>query len=534
MWWFFINWQTTLECVIIALVFACCLSVICFKHLGILQSLGYKNCKFLSWAGRKNNYAQSRLTILFISTALASAIISLCFSFAGKWAAEIGLLAYLIFFILYFIGDVSKAFKVEAKLTPRFKRLYVALFLTFALIAYVLATLLNFADKLINQHLFSQLKYSALSVLPLCALLIICLANLISKIWESPINSYFLKQAKEAVASSKVITIGITGSYGKTSAKNILNAMLLRKYRVLATPSSFNTPMGLAKTVNDYGVEDCDVFIAEMGATKVGDIKTLCNAFPPEYALITGICPQHLASFKTIENVIEGKGEIITATKKTCFIAADCFDMFDSVPGNKVKCECVSDVVADCTGTKFTLTLGDKSARVKTRLLGAHSAYNIGLCAALAYELGVSIEDICDSIADLPYIDHRLQLIQNNGVNIIDDGYNSNVVGAKCAIEVLKTFSGKKVVVTPGLVELGVLEVEENKALGAQLVGLDSVILVGETQVKAVLDGYTQAGGDQNKVILVPDLPSAQTEIANVLQKGDTVLFLNDLPQQYK
>ncbi len=533
MWGFFIDWQTTLECVLIALVFACLLCVVCFKPLGILQSFGYSNGKLLSWAGRKNNLAQSRLSILFISTALTSAAVSLCFSFTGRWSAVIGLSCYLIFFILYFVADASHPFRSDAKLTPRFKRLYITLFVVFAALTYLLAALMNFAESLIGDSLFTQFKYSVLSVLPLCALPIVCLANLIAGIWEKPVCASYVKQAKKSLAEYKPLVIGITGSYGKTSAKNILTAMLSRKFNVLATPLSYNTPQGIAKTVNDEGLKGCDIFIAEMGARRKGDIAELCSICPPDYSLITGICPQHLESFKTLGNVISAKGEIIAATARTCFIAADAYDYFADMEGTKQKCDCVTDIKADSSGVEFTLTLGGKAERVKTRLLGAHSAYNIGLCARLAYELGVDIADIAQTIGELPFVEHRLQLLQSNGVNIIDDGYNSNVVGARAAVDALKTFGGKKVVVTPGLVELGVLEEEENKSLGAYLVGLDHIILVGETLVRAVLEGYAQAGGDTDRVTVVPDLTQAQNKLKDIITKGDCVLFLNDLPQQY-
>ncbi len=130
-------------------------------------------------------------------------------------------------------------------------------------------------------------------------------------------------------------------------------------------------------------------------------------------------------------------------------------------------------------------------------------------------------------------MEHRLQLLESNGVYIIDDGYNSNVVGAKAAVEVLRSFSGKKIVVTPGLVELGVLEESENKALGAELVGLDRIILVGETLVGAVKSGYLEAGGEEERLSIVPSLVAAQDVIKNEIAKGDAVLFLNDLPEIY-
>ncbi len=531
---FFINWQTTLECVLIAVVFACFLSLTAFKTLGILQGFGYKGGKLFGWAGRKSNLTQARFSLLAIATALASAVIALCFGFAGAhWSAVIGLTAYLIFFVLYLVAESRRAIKNSATLTPRFKRLLVTFWLTFAVITYLVVTLLNFGEYAWGARLFATLKYSVLAVLPLLIIPVVCLANCITLIWETPINKSYVKKAKRAVAAADIKVVGITGSYGKTGAKNILAAMLAKSYRVLSTPSSFNTPLGIARTVNGNDLKNFDVLIAEMGARHKGDIAELCAICPPDYSLITGICPQHLESFKTIENIVAAKGEILTGTKIKCVIAADCFEHFKDFDGNKAVCDCVSDVKADCTGTEFTLKLGGESKRVKTVLLGEHSAYNIGLCAQAAYEMGVGLEQIAEAVGELNFTEHRLQLIENNGVFILDDGYNSNVVGARAAIKVLKYFGGKKIAVTPGLVELGILEERENAALGGELVGLDYVILVGETLVTAVKNGYLQAGGDPEKMAVVPSLAAAQDVLKDLLAKGDCVLFLNDLPEIY-
>ncbi|MDE6557793.1 MAG: UDP-N-acetylmuramoyl-tripeptide--D-alanyl-D-alanine ligase [Clostridia bacterium] len=531
---FFINWQTTLECVLIAAVFASFLTLISFKPLGILQGFGYKCGKLMGWAGRKNNLTQARFSLLALATVLSSAVISLCFGFAGAhWAGVIGLAAYLIFFTLYLCADARKSIKGTATLTPRFKRLLVAVWFTFAVLIYLAVTLLNFAEHVWGNSLFASLKYCALSAFPLAILPLLCLANIITLIWEAPINRSFVKKAESKLAGAQIKVVGITGSFGKTSAKNILGKMLSKKYKVLLTPSSFNTPLGIARTVNGNDLNDYDVFIAEMGARHKGDIAELCGICKPDYSLITGICPQHLESFKTVENIVAAKGEIITGTANTCFIAGSCFDYFKDMAGSTAVCDCVFDVVADCTGTEFTLKLGGESKRVKTKLLGAHCADNIGLCAQAAYAMGVELDKIAEAVEELEFTEHRLQLIESNGVNILDDGYNSNVVGAKAAVGVLRTFGGKKIVVTPGLVELGILEESENKALGGELVGLDYVILVGETLVKAVGEGYTEAGGDPEKLKVVPSLAAAQDVLKDILEKGDCVLFLNDLPEIY-
>lgn len=531
----FISVEKTIECVVIAVFFATVMLLSSAKLLGILQSCGYSNKKLIAWAGKNNNLTMGRHLLLAMCCALSSAVIALAFSFAGEWASVISLAVYVIFFVLFIIADTKLSLRSPATFTQRFFRLGAAVWLVNAIIAYLCVTLLNFADYLWGNALFTDLKYVCLSVLPLAILPLVCLSNLVIKIYEVPRNAIYVRAAMRKLQNTPLIVVGITGSYGKTSTKLILSRMLSKKYRVLATPRSHNTPLGISKTVNDCSdLNDYDVFIAEMGARYVGDIAKLCSICRPDYSIITGICPQHLESFGTLENIVKGKGEILEHTKNTAIIAADCYDMFAGYSGcSKVVCDCVSDVSPDCNGTTFRLVLGKNSRQVRTKLLGAHAAYNIGICAQCAFEMGVSFDDICSEIEKLDYIEHRLQLIKNKGVNILDDGYNANIKGAQAALEVLKTFGGKKIVVTPGLVELGVLDSAENAALGAKLVGFDFIILVGDTLVGYVKSGYLQAGGDENKVITVPNLFKAEDELKGILNKGDTVLFLNDLPDIY-
>ena len=189
--------------------------------------------------------------------------------------------------------------------------------------------------------------------------------------------------------------------------------------------------------------------------------------------------------------------------------------------------------MATSGGTAFTLKLGTERAVVKTKLLGAHCAYNIGLAAQLAYDMGVPFCDIVSAAEELDFVEHRLQLTQSNGINILDDGYNANVKGARAALEVLRSFGGRKIIVTPGIVELGILEESENREFGALLAGLDFVILVGDTLVTPVKEGYLAAGGQAEKLVVKQTLKDAQAELKTVLEKGDTVLFLNDLPDIY-
>ena len=530
---FFISVEKTIECVVIALFFALAMLLSSAKLLGILQSCTYSNKKLIEWSRKKCNLTLGRHLLLALCCALASAVIALVFSFAGEWAAVISLAAYLIFFVLFIVADTKLSLRSPATLTPRFLRLMGAVWFVNAVIAYLFVTLLNFADYCWGNALFTDLKYVALSLLPLCILPLVCLSNLVIKIYEVPRNAKYVRDARRKLAATQLTIVGITGSYGKTSTKNILSAMLAKKYSVLSTPRSHNTPLGVSKTINENVLSSNQVFVVEMGARHVGDIAQLCELCPPDYSLITGICPQHLESFGSMENIVKGKGEILEHTKNASVIAADCMEYFKDYPCKKYAADCVSDISADCEGTSFTLSIDGLSARLRTKLLGEHSARNIALCARCASLMGVSFNDICSAIQELDYVEHRLQLIKSNGVYIIDDGYNANIKGAEAALNVLKTFAGNKIVVTPGLVELGILDRSENAALGAKLVGFDSVILVGDTLVGYIKEGYLSAGGDEAKLRIVPTLFDAEEHIRGLAGKGDAVLFLNDLPAIY-
>lgn len=528
-----INWQTTLECVVIALYFAAMLSLAAFKPAGILQSSGYSCKKLMGWAGKKGNLTFTRQSLLSFCCLLSCAVISLCFTFAGKYACLAGLSGYVILFSVYLVADRKKALRVPATKTPRFTRLYVVLTLVFAIISYLFVTVINFVDYIWGNQIFNIIKYGLLAALPLLIFPLLCLSNLICKIYEIPHNSKYVKKATRKLKNSPIKIAAITGSFGKTSVKQILSHILSHKYKVLSTPRSHNTPLGVSLTINNAELENYDVFVVEMGARHVGDVAELCRICPPDISIITGICGQHLETFKTLEGVISAKGEILTATKDTAFIAQDCFSNFENYPVDKVMCAAPSDTVSGPDGTSFTLILGEDKVEVKCPLLGKHSAQNIALAASVAYKLGMSAEEISCACATLQPIEHRLQLIKSGDVNIIDDGYNSNVLGARAAIEVLKSFQGRKICVTPGLVELGVLEESENYALGEELAGLDFVILVGETLIQPVKRGYLSAGGNEEKVVVLPNLNAAQDKLKGLLQAGDTVLFLNDLPDIY-
>ena len=222
----FISVPKTIECAVIAVLLATAMLLSSAKLLGILQSCTYSNRKLSEWMRKKYNLTLGRHLLLALCCGLSSAVLALVFSFAGQWASIISLAAFAIFFVLYINADTKLSLRSPATLTPRFMRLMAAVWLVNAILAYLAVTLLNFADYLWGNALFSDLKYVALAVFPLLIAPIVCLSNLVIKIYEVPRNAKYVKDAAKKLAAAHPIVVGITGSYGKTSTKIITSAIL--------------------------------------------------------------------------------------------------------------------------------------------------------------------------------------------------------------------------------------------------------------------------------------------------------------------
>ncbi len=524
--------------IVLAVLFAAC----SYKPLAILQQSGYAGKKMLAWYARKENMLFQQYCLLALMLILLVGLLGVCFSFLGEEAAfRIAALPFLFFCVAFAVADRKYALKVPAARTPRLSRLFLVYFFLLAVLLYAAVAALNVIAYYAESTLFGVWRYAPLALLPFALPPLACLANLIASPFEKQRNRKYIARAKEMLDERKdCIRIGITGSFAKTSVKHILAAMLSEKYTVFATPASYNTPMGIAKSIHEYKGAPYDVFIAEMGARNQGDIAELCALVRPQYSVLTGICAQHLESFGSMENVIAAKSEIFagTAADGAVFVGVDenTEKALENACGReivRVDESAYRDVVSDENGTSFTLLADGKETGIWTVLLGRHTAKNIALAAALALRLGVTCEQIAEACRKLEYVPHRLQVLRRDGVTVIDDSYNANPVGAADAVETLRGFSGKKIIVTPGLVELGILEKESNEAFGASLAGLDEVVLVGDTLVGAVKRGYLAAGGDEAKVHIFPTLRQAQDALPSLIGESAVVLFLNDLPDIY-
>ncbi len=516
-----------------ALVFAPLLWATAQPLFGVLQQEGYCGFALVKWYFKKGNAVRHRYSLLALTCVLLTAILSLCFSFGG---AEISLLAAMLGYMgmcVLFLCAFRVALKVPLKRTHRMIRLYVvfAVLLCGALFGAHIG--LFCAARALDAGVWSLLLRAVpTAVFPLAFPFLIAAVNGLMCVYEVPHTQKFVRRAKQKLAQSDCVKVGITGSFGKTSVKRFAEQMLAKKYRVLATPASYNTPVGIAKFVNGQDL-NADVFLAEMGARKRGDIGELCGMVCPSVAVITGICPQHLETFGSLQAIEEEKGKLAQCAEKIVLgkSAKNLAREGALVEGEHFGAK---NIVCTEEGTSFDLVLSGARKRVQTHLLGEHFAEDIAIAGALCISLGMTTEEVFGCVEELEGAPHRLQRLDGaNGVHILDDSYNSNVAGAAYAVNALKLFSGKKYVVTPGLVELGDIEEEENAKLGARFVGLDGVILVGETLVLAVRRGYVDGGGDESKLRVVPNLEASESILAEELVAGDCVLFLNDLPDKY-
>lgn len=351
----------------------------------------------------------------------------------------------------------------------------------------------------------------------LCLTRTVAGVNWLLQPYEKMVQRYYLRRAKRILRRrTDLIKIGITGSYGKTSVKNILAELLKTKYRVVASPSSFNTPLGLARTVNEHLRTDTQVLIMEMGARRQGEIRELCEMLQPHHGIITSIGACHLATFGDIATVAKTKGELFAMLPSGGIAVTD---------GDNAWCCAVER-------TDKVLVKMAEQTWLPTSLLGKHQQKNLQMAVALARRLGVDENAIQQVALALQPTPHRLEkIVAPNGIIIFDDSYNANPASAESALEVIKNYPTRKVVQTPGFVEQGTNTAQAHADFCEQLKAVaDAVIVVGELNRPAFVKGLH---GWHGAVAYVPDRESAKKIYPQWLTKGDILLIINDLPEQY-
>lgn len=429
--------------------------------------------------------------------------------------------------------SMRTAEKKKFVMTGRMKRLYVVLGLVCLIVVGVML----------------QCKVFYLCVfLPVLLPLLVPLAAVIALPVEKFIFSLYYHDAeKRLLENDKLIRVGITGSYGKTSTKFVLDTLLSQKYNVLPTPASFNTPMGVTRVVRERLTPAHQVFIGEMGARHVGEIKELCGLVHPKIGILTAVGPQHLDTFKTIERIEKTKYELIEALPMdglAVFLHDDGIvtKLYEKTQKPKLLIgkeggdAWATDVQVSPNGSSFTLHVkGMEPFSCTTRLLGRHNISNILTAAAVAQYLGLTKEQIQRGISQLKPVEHRLQLLTSaGGVTVIDDAFNTNPRSSREALQVLSSFPGRRVIVTPGMVELGAEEEKYNYEFGQAMAAcVDVAVLVGKKHTQPISRGLTDAGFPAKNIHVVSSLDEAIAFNRQQLRPGDVVMYENDLPDHY-
>ncbi len=435
--------------------------------------------------------------------------------------------------------QVKKA-KKPFVITMRVKRTYVTSGIVFTLICALIGFLLTGAEP----------RLYFIGLFPLLLPLWIALGGLCAWPVEKLVSEMYFRDAQRILKSRPdLIKIGITGSYGKTSVKFILGTILQEKFQVLVTPSSFNTPMGVTRIIREKLLPAHQVFVAEMGARHVGDIKELCRLVHPHHGVLTSVGPQHLDTFHSIDRIKSTKYELMDAIPDggCCFFPDDkaiCRELFDKTRKEKRLCSVhpgaddadvwASDIRVSPAGSSFILHTMNDEIRCETRLLGEHNIQNIILAATVGLHLGMTLRQIARGISKITPVEHRLQLIPSTGVTIIDDAFNSNPKGAQAALRVLREFAGRRIIITPGMVELGNDEAAFNHDFGVMMADcVDVAILVGKKHTSPIAAGMKEAGFDQQNLYVVSTLEEASAILRQIGRPGDVALFENDLPDNY-
>ncbi len=519
------------------------------KFLLVLQQSGYNGKRYFKWlAGAQKSY-MARLMLLSLLAFLFFSVLCTCFSsaFDIEISSYIGFASYILFGIAYIKTEGAVNAKVPLAKTKRLVRLAITFVLVLIAVTFGLLVLVNQIARATNSEVFFILRNSLICLMPLISPLLLALAYIINEPLEELIKKRYYAITSKKLDREDVIKIGITGSYGKTSVKEILKGILSVKYRVLATPASYNTPLGMSWAVKNLDSTH-DVFIAEMGARAKGDIAELVKMVNPSIGVLTGINAQHLETFKDMETILNTKFELFEGNVKKGFFTSESqgsVELYNRFAGEKFSAGgngengqtvYATDINVTNKGTWFTLNIkGEKPVQCVTFLLGKHSIDNICLASSVAHELGLTAEEIAFGISKLQSVGHRLELITNNkNIVIIDDSYNANESGVKAAMEVLDTFIGRKIVVTPGLVELGKRGNQANYEMGKMLANhADLVIVIGNHNAEMLVSGLLDGGMDRENIAFYKTLKKGNEYLNTILKEGDVVLFENDLPDNY-
>ncbi len=576
------------------------------RLLHLLQLEHYESARLMLWLRRRKEMLAPR-ELAPIAVLYTAAVVLAAIGGSGSGWMSGGLLLLTTPLAVLGLSDWRRPAVKPLVFTDRAQRLLVAALLPLLLLLLVAISLVGAGLTLAGLIVLLAAAFALLAFAPWTLIG----ANLALRPVQNAINRHYERQARHLLADWEPLTIGITGSYGKTTTKFCVGSVLSADRQTLVTPDSYNSFLGVIRTINEQLEWRHRAFVVEMGMFRRGDIAELCELVHPKIGVITAIGPMHLERLGSIEQIAAAKGELLDALPEdghfvtnaddprclelavraqvpvTLFAIQDSSDAGRGVsaptgtpnrstdgalatpqgtpgrsteaavttptavgtpegtpnpsPKNKPEVQVIASDIRLADGrTEFNLQLDGPDSEpiaVSAGLLGRHNVSNLLAAAAVGHVLGIEPARIAEGLGQVQAPPHRLQPINNRraGIVVIDDAYNSNPDGAAAALEVLREHPAKRrLLVTPGMVELGELEAELNLRFGEQAGAVcDIAILVGPLRTEPIREGLAAAGMDAESVHVVRDIAEATTLLGSLTRAGDVVLFENDLPDTY-
>jgi len=519
---------------VFALFLLSCLLFACKRmltYLSYLQQDEYDPTRFLKWIGKRQVFDKKGSFAV-----LTTAVISV---FLPRIASVMG--ASLLFGLSFAEKDPRRFAKVKLAMTPRAKRIYAFAVLLFSLVQFLIA--------LMQKPLFWILQIILFQTLPL---ILACSVKVLVAD-EKKRRQRLIKEAKEILADVSPFVIGITGSYGKTSTKEALAALLNMTLGATFWPEKgVNTEMGITREIRRSLKKQMQFAVIEMAAYGRGSIARLCDLTPPQAGIITNIGVAHLDRFGSQEMIKKTKSELAEAIPKEGILVLNGDNPgtreisgvhrkkrtvlygFDQSKGDL---DCwVREVRFGYPTTEFVLQWRGKPFTVRTSLMGKTALSNLAACFAMSCSLGADPEFVAGAIATLMPVDNRLAVSQENDVTYLHDAYNSNPEGFVDALDVLGSIHAKKrILVTPGMIELESIKARVHETIGRKASQVcDFVIVVGETNRKSLVQGLLSNGLEKEKICEAKNREAAFHALHARLEAGDAVLIENDLPDLYE
>lgn len=494
-----------------------------FTYLHILQQDDYNSKRFLYWFFKNKAYDRYMTSVIFICITI-------------NWICGVDpdhfILKSIALIVVTYFSFKEKLPFLEAKkklvLTPRATRILITSYVLF-----------------IPMIVVSDYKLLSLILIIQSIPFVLAIGNLLTLPMEYFIQKKYLKLAKNKLKTLNPVIIGITGSYGKTSVKHILGHILNKYKPTLFTPGSVNTPMGICSIIQNRLQATHKFFIVEMGAYKMGSITKICKLTPPNIGMVTSIGPCHLERFGSMENIAYGKSELLNAVSENTYPIGYSFpeqlvrlNAFKDYFSSKLMIkplECLKKE-QNIEGLYLEIRENNTVTQIQCPIYGLHQADNIVLAITLARKLGAPMELIKGALKSLKQVSARLEVNHDQeNVTWINDGFNTNPEGFKQAINLLEQFGnhkkGRKILVTPGVIELGDQHDEVHAQLAKYAMSkIDIVIIVAYKRITSFVTTCELLKKGDQMVLKAQDFKEANTWLDTYMTNKDTILIANDLP----